>query len=809
VTILDTDTVELILPDNYLTLGSGIGQLPGGTITMANRVGSSLFGPFSDATPTTLFSGYNVEGEGFETPFYSNLGRRITNPMSPLFGALLADDADGYPTLIGTFSVGGTPTPKLQYIPVYDSGYDPGGNGRGLRGAPSGLYTVLWDWDGTHPPSSLQLVSSNAATAVENLTYANPTGTTDNIRVFNIQSNQAARYSPYIYLDILSVAAADGDGHYLVSLKNLRIFPPDPADPSGMTPWGITQTDGHWVAATPAPPLFHPQVWNHVGDAQCFRFMNLLGINNCPLADFADYAPTTNLSRTGPDASNYSTEIGSSLVSIVPLPDDMTPYFAPAKWIMALVTTASPNGVYDGAGGVTINATGPSTILTSTGGGGPGSIDFSSFNPLSCYPISPTQFVAQCDINDFSTFTNSLGPGGGFGGAVTCHRGVAMPLEDIVAFCNTAKSVSGHGGDLWWNISPAATDACDTEVATYLATNLGVGQKCYLEYSNECWNFSFKTFFFCQTAGYRYDRATTNPSLQDDSGQYPVGYALTMLRKHAIYKAAFVAAGRGNDLVRVFGAFGGSSATGQYVLNQVIAFCAPSPPPVDAYATATYVDNVWPGASIPDIRYNTMTVEQQLDHWELMILCNYYYSVTIGDQLSMLQALATSSGFASLATLQLVNYEASLDFPTAGRSREDGILVGEQIMRHPRIYRLKLADMEAKQAAGTVLSMQFYMDEGIFDQYDGPPDPYGQSEVVAWAAWFGWNQVAGTGNPSENPDPFDLPNVVSQQGGALNRWSSLIAGLHPISGKPKRLIPGRNGQIRTTGFPRGLFRPSR
>jgi Concanavalin A-like lectin/glucanases superfamily len=802
VTILDTDTVELILPDNYLTLGSGIGQVPGGTITMANRVGSSLFGPFSDATPTTLFSGYNVEGEGFETPFYANLARRISNPMSPLFGHILAADADGYPTLIDAS--------QIRDIPVYSSGYDPGGNGRGLRGAPNGLYTVLWDWDGIHPASNLQLVPGYDVGVTEETTYANPTGTTDNIRVFNFQSYQAALYSPNIDLDVISVAAPDGSGHYSISLKNLRIYPPNPADPTGMTPWGITQAAGQWVAASPAPPLFHPQLWNHVGDAQCFRFMNLLGTNNCPLVDFADYAPTTNLSRTGPpDAGNYSYEITSSLVSIVPLPEGMDPYFAPAKWAMALVTTDVPNGAYDGAGYVLINATGPSTILTSNGPGGAGSIDFSSFNPVNVHPINATQFIVQCDLNDFSIFTNSLGPDGGFGGTVTCHRGVAMPLEDVVGFCNTAKSVSGHGGDLWWNISPAASDACDASVAAYLAANLGVGQKCYLEYANECWNYSFKPFFFCQTVGYRYDRATTNPTLQDDSGQYPVGYALTMLRKHAIYQAAFVAAGHGTDLVRVLGAFGGSTATGQFVLQTVINLCAPSPPPVDAYATATYVDNVWPGTAIADPRYNTMTVAQQLDHWELMVLGNYYYAVTISDHRSMLQGLATSSGFAALATLPLVNYEASLDFPTANRSREDGFLVGEQIMRHPRIFRLKLADMEAKQAAGTVLSMQFYMDEGIYNQYDGPPDPYGQSEVVAWAAWFGWNQAAGTGNPSENPDPFDMPNVVSQQGGALNRWSSLIAGLHPISGKPKRLIPGRNGQIRTTGFPRGLFRPSR
>ncbi len=241
--------------------------------------------------------------------------------MPPLFGSILANDADGYPTLIGAF--------QTQDIPVYNSGSDPGGNGKGLLGAPNGLYTVLWDWDGTHPASNLLLHGAYSTNVTEEPSYANPTGTTDNIRVFNFQALQGGLYSPNIDLDIISVAAPDGSGHYPISLKNLRIYPPDPADPTGMTPWGIVQVGG-WVAKSPAPPLYHPQLWNHVGDAQCFRFMNLLEINNCPLADFADYAPTTNLSRMGPPIANgYSKAIVSNLISIVPLPAGMDPYFAP------------------------------------------------------------------------------------------------------------------------------------------------------------------------------------------------------------------------------------------------------------------------------------------------------------------------------------------------------------------------------------------------------------------------------------------------------------------------------------------------
>ena len=670
---------------------------------------------------------------------------------------------------------------------------------------------MLWDWNGTDAASDLALTRSGLTSVSEQPSYRNLTGTTDNIRVFNLQAVTGALFTPNFDLNIISAAAPDGNGHYPISLKNLRIYPPYPADPTGMTPWGITHAGGSWVAANPAPPMYHPQLWNHVGDAQCFRFMNLLGTNNCPLADFADYPPTTNLSRVGPpQASGYSKAIVSNLVSIVPLPAGMDPYFAPAQNTMALVTTATPHGVYDGAGYILINATGPSTTLTGSQGQ---VVDFSSFAPYNAHPISPTQFIIQCRLSfpNHSTISGTIGPGGGVGGTVTSFRGVAMPLEDMVAFCNTAKSVSGYGGDLWWNVSPAATDACDASVAAYIAAHLGPGQKCYLEYANECGNYSFKTFFLCQHLGYL-DGKVANPSLDDDSGAYPTGYAATMLRKHAIYRDTFAAAGRpATDLVRVVAGFGGSAGgASQSVMQQVIAKSAPLAPPVDAYATSTYVDNVWPGAYIADLRYNTMTVEQQLDHWELMIINKYSYDVTVTQHRSMLESLATGAA-SNLATLPIVNYEAALQIPTAGASVEDGFLVGEEIIRHPRMYRLRLSDMEAKQAAGIVLSVQFYMDEGIFNQYGGTPDPYGQGYLVAWATWFGWNQAAGTGNPSENPNPFAMPNVVSQQGGALNRWSSLIAGSRtiPVNPKPKRLIPGRNGQIRTTGFPRGLFRPSR
>ncbi len=472
---------------------------------------------------------------------------------------------------------------------------------------------------------------------------------------------------------------------------------------------------------------------------------------------------------------------------------------------MVLVTTATPHGAYDGAGYVLINATGPSTTLMGSQGQ---VVDFSSFAPFNVHPINDTQFIMQCKLSfgNHATFSGTVGPGGGAGGTVTVLRGVAMPLEDIVAFCNTAKSVSGHGGDLWWNVSPAATDDCDAAVAAYIAANLGVGQKCYLEYANECWNFSFKTFFLCQHLGYL-DGKVTNPSLDDDSGAYPEGYA-----GHAAAQARDLQGGiRGGGTTRDRSGAGrrGLWRFGRrYFVGGHGASCRKvraARAAVDAYATSTYVDNVWPGAYIADLRYNTMTVEQQLDHWELMIISKYTYEYSIAQHRSMLRSIATGAA-SNLATLPIVNYEAALQIPNRGiLDCEDGFLIGEEIIRHPRMYRLRLADMEPKLAAGAVLSVQFYMDEGIFNQYGGTPDPYGQGYLVAWATWFGWNQAAGTGNPSENPDPFDLPNVVSQQGGALNRWASLIAGSHSPT-KPKNHIPH---QLKTTGLRRGLLQPSR
>jgi hypothetical protein len=767
------DVLQFVNPAGYLTLENGT-VIPGGTITLANTVGSSLFGTFDDATPTTLKHGLNVEGEGNACPFYSNLARRIAGPMEPLGARFLASNSDGYPTsILGSM---GNPT-TIQHIPVYIGSNDPGGNGKGLMGPPDGPYVMIWN--SANADTEYSLTNDNQTSLTELTAYRNSIRTTDNIRVFSMTANQALQYTPGFYLQLASLAATDGSGHYPTSSDTLRIFPPDPSD--NTKPWGIHDSGGGvWVADSPGPPMFHPLQWDHTRGSAASRWMNADQINTITLADFADFGSETALSRVGPDLSGVNTRIVSNIISIVPI--GATPaYFATAKNTMVLVTTDVANGTFDNCGDCVINSTaGGGTTLV---GNNPGSqvVDFSSIRFYNVHPLSPTQFIGQLRLGfgDHSTFSGSIGAGG----TVTVGRGVPMPFSEKIQYCNDSKTLGGGLGWLWENTSLAETDACTTAKADYAAAHLGVGQKVLVEYGNEVWNFGQLPYFTTQHLGYLF-RKVADPSLDDDSGLMPDGYIHLLLVKTAIWRARFALAGRSADLQVVLAANAGQpDGDATAVIEQVISQSAPSAPPVDLYATAVYVDNIWPGAPISDLRYPRMTTDQELDHFELMVKNGYAVNLYLAQHRQVLQALGVGAA-ANLATIPLVNYEAAPQIPNAGSYVNDGYISGQSVMRHPRYHRLNLAILEAEQAAGCVLRMRFFSEGGPNDQPYGNPSPTGQQIMAGWASAYGWGQGAGTGDPAENPDPFDMPNVVSEDLGAELHWASLMAGLSPSSSSP-------------------------
>ncbi len=198
----------------------------------------------------------------------------------------------------------------------------------------------------------------------------------------------------------------------------------------------------------------------------------------------------------------------------------------------------------------------------------------------------------------------------------------------------------------------------------------------------------------------------------------------------------------------------------------------------------------FPGDSI-------VTAGQALDQFELLIASGYTYNVVVTQHATVL----ANAGFSGV---QIANYEASLDVVTPGANSQDGFALSAEILRHPRAYRLQLAHLQALANRGVVLSNQFFFG-GFF---------VGEFGVTSgWTAWFGWNQQPGTGDPAIDTvnlsNPLAADQVKSEQGGAIKHWASLVPGSISPPPKPKRRIPGRNGQIKATGFPRGAFRPTR
>ena len=204
-----------------------------------------------------------------------------------------------------------------------------GGHRQGVTSLPSGLYVMLWDGDASHQLNDYD----NGAIITEVTSDQVLTGTTGNRRVYNIQAGPKVvnvGFSLEIHGHALDPSDSTGATD-TVSLSNLRIYPPDPSDPTGMTPWGITTT----------PPKFHPYYLYKLQGARCLRFLDPLATNNNTWANLSHFKPSTYLGRSGTHL-----DVVASIVTIQEPTGDR--YFAACDQVIQ-ITTATPHGLFDGA----------------------------------------------------------------------------------------------------------------------------------------------------------------------------------------------------------------------------------------------------------------------------------------------------------------------------------------------------------------------------------------------------------------------------------------------------------------------------
>jgi hypothetical protein len=567
----------------------------------------------------------------------------------------------------------------------------------------------------------------------------------NNQRVFNLQ---AVGPEPTVYLVITSSTPDPTDEthtNYLQDLQDFRIYPPDPSDATGLTSWQN-------------PPKFHP---NYTGTmlagVQCLRFMDGFSTNNSNIVNYSDLVPA---SRLGYFAYEKNVSV---VVSDYQGYSGSDPAFDITSYVIIQITTATPHGCVDGQ---IVTYTGSGIVSLSNGTTFPANFAGSNIRVL-----SPTVLLLRLqNAPGGNTMTNVL-----TGGTINYSAGNQMPWPDMVELANTVSSVT----DIWVNIAFAASDDYVIAVATYAAQNLKAGVKVHVEFSNETWNEGFFNWYCCCLL--------TRTLGLGGFNDYAPGYVYRAKQVHDLFIATMTTYGRGGDVIRTFGAQAGSPAT----TAAIVAYAVANSVPIDELATATYFDN---GPFEPSLQYlyDFQTTDQDHD----LLSLNLAYSGFIDLVTTQHGAILDAHGY---STTKLVNYEGGPDILYPIPSTANTETRNHAINRHPRMYWWMLAYLQTLQDHGVTLNNDFYV--------------AGTLSIYAWSAWFYWNQQAGTGNPTLDAlnvsDPESATGIKSEVGGAIKFWGSLNPS--PTTNPPKllRSIPGRNGQLRATGYSRGLFRPTR
>ena len=379
--------------------------------------------------------------------------------------------------------------------------------------------------------------------------------------------------------------------------------------------------------------------------------------------------------------------------------------------------------------------------------------------------------------------TNKLSP---TNGTLTAFKGTIWPIQDIIDL-----TVAAGASEIWFNVAACADVSPGggvDQVFSFLAANLPVGVKVHVEHGNECWNYGFPTYYW--------NRAINSILQGGDDGHYQVYYANKAKAVHDRAQAMFAAAGRVNDIIYTYATF---TANASYGTGEIVAQAKVNGARMDELAVGIYFDNAdakyGPEAGQGQI-YNRMTPDHLLDFLEVNVEYGHH-ETTITDHLPFLAA----GGYAST---KMVCYEASPNILIPGTGSQAGVQDATPnfyhrqfgTKRHPRMFGIMLRKLQRSQDVGLGLWNQFNIGSGA-----GP---------FAWDAYEWYGQQRGTGDPSSDAinisDPFAMDQVVSELGGALGYWSSLVPST-TITTTVNKILPGRNGKLGSTGLPRGMLRP--
>ena len=728
-----TDTVTLTVPGGILI--SAAGPVGGATnLAVTNLSGGTLLPPPS-AGVKTMKVGYNLHVPvDYEIIAYANLMKAAESWSGDT--TKFTYDPNGYPV----FGAAGETAYCTVRSPYYNY-VDP----RAYPSCPEGVFTLMWDSDGTGD-CYLQALVGMVVTLLSSST-GQPT---NNSRTYQIARDPNPATNPNNLYDagFMCVVTSSGAG---MPATNIRIYPP-----------GISTTN---------PPKFHPNYLQMVQGSGILRSLVMLGANSSSLINASDYPPQTQRSYNALDNRLQTFNI----VSIGPFTD--TTKFLETTKVPMLVTVDRPHGLITGQPAVfnapTTGANAGSLIVALSNGS---TINFTNYFLVVLYDsahMTPSQFAVAVGPWDG---VSSVSPVYTAGGTVNVGT-AAVPPEDyfeVVAAC--------AGCDAYVNVPQAASDALVTSLATLAAQKVPTGCRIYFELANEHWNFGagFVNYNYFQGLG------------QQLGGDATVGYTVRAGHVYGVAKAALTAAGRGADFRGIFG----TQAAVPNVTSQIVAAAQAQSPAIsiDCIAPASYMNSFPLGEPQNDAVAATLTVDQCLD------LLERYMLLQVPAQLLAAHYKIAS---ATYPQVELVTYEGAIATAFIGGSTMTRALQSQACSHHPRFGPIYTYLYQTCQDVGQASRHCHYALTHIY----GDEVSTGSTLYSAYSAW-NMKPGKGDGSDGQYnvlpdlvgvpPGVANLSKAVSVLANAIINWQSASGAGIPVR---RKLPPERSRFLRTR--PRG------
>lgn len=248
------------------------------------------------------------------------------------------------------------------------------------------------------------------------------------------------------------------------------------------------------------------------------------------------------------------------------------------------------------------------------------------------------------------------GAGLTFSGTILLQIDTALPYEAMIDECNLM------GQDLWICVPHLATDAFVSSLANLIRDSLLPWRKCYVEYSNECWNSIFRQYTYCQGQGLV---AAIGSSNFDKAIKF---YARRSAQVHELFRASFATKSRAG-LVKVLAHQSTDYSNTTVRLNEYLSYSTAQAYPFtvpDVSAIAPYfgtsINQGTSGAGSTserkrDFYMNGSSTKSALDALQILDLVEYLQAAKSHPGIDGQRTLIDIWNAANSAAVKLVAYE--------------------------------------------------------------------------------------------------------------------------------------------------------